>query len=49
MHNKSYTYLLNVEPRNLLFLKTYNTEFDDIIITFTDKNGRLFEIEEKSI
>ena len=26
--NKSYTYLLNVEPSNLVFLKTYNTEFD---------------------
>ena len=23
-HNKSHTYLLNVEPRNLVFLKTYN-------------------------
>ena len=26
--NKSYAYLLNVEPSNLVFLKTYNTEFD---------------------
>ena len=26
--NKSYGYLLNVEPSNLEFLKTYNTEFD---------------------
>ena len=23
-HNKSHAYLLNVEPRNLVFLKTYN-------------------------
>ena len=38
--NKSYTYLLNVEPSNLVFLKTYNTEFHEIIITFTDQNGR---------
>ena len=35
--NKSYAYLLNFEPSNLVFLKTYNTEFDEIIITFTDK------------
>ena len=26
--NKSYAYLLNVEPSNLVFLKTYNTDFD---------------------
>ena len=30
-----------------MFLKTYNTEFDDIIITFTDQNCRLLEIEDK--
>ena len=28
--SKSYAYLL----RNLMFLKTYNTQFDEIIITF---------------
>ena len=38
--NKSYAYWLNVEPSNSVFLKTYNTEFDEIIITFTDQNGR---------
>ena len=37
--NKFYAYLLNVEPSNLVFLKTYNTEFYEIIITFTDQNG----------
>ena len=30
-----------------MFLKTYNTEFDDIIITFSDQNGRSLEIEDK--
>ena len=30
-----------------MFLKTYNTEFDEIIITFTDQNGRMLEIEDK--
>ena len=34
--NKPFAYLFNVEPSNLVFLKTYNTEFDEIIITFTD-------------
>ena len=33
---KCYAYLLNFEPSNLVFFKTYNTEFDEIIITFAD-------------
>ena len=41
------SYLLNVEPNNLVFLKTNNTEFDEIIITFMDKNGIPLEIEDK--
>ena len=45
--NKSYFYLLKVEPRNLVFLKTYNTEFDEIVIPFTDQNGRSLEIKDK--
>ena len=38
--NKSYAYLLDVESSNLVFLKTYNTDFNKIIITFSDQNGR---------
>ena len=45
--NKSYAYLSNVEPSNLLFLKTYNTVFDKILIKFMDQNGRPLEIEDK--
>ena len=47
MPKKPYVYLLNVEPSNLVFLKTYNTEYDKIIITFTDQNGRPFKIKDK--
>ena len=47
MPNKSYAYLLNVHPNNLVFLKTYNTQFDEIIITFTDQNCQPLEIENK--
>ena len=36
--NKSYAYLLNVDPSKLVVLKTYNTEFDEIILTFTHQN-----------
>ena len=45
--NKCYVYLLNVEPSNLLLWKTYNTDFDEIIIVFTDQNGRTSKIEGK--
>ena len=44
---KKYAYLLNVEPGNLLFLKTHNAGLDKIVITFTDQNGRPRDIEEK--
>ena len=44
--NKSYAYLFNVEPNNLVFLKTYNTDFDEIITTFTDQNDRPLEIKD---
>ena len=43
---KFYAYLLNAEPSNCV-LKTYNTDFDDITITFTDENGRPWKIEDK--
>ena len=45
--NKSYAYLLSAEPSNLVFLKTYNAECHEIIITFTDQNGRPLEKEDK--
>ena len=45
--SKSYTYLLNVEARNLVFLKTHNNVSHEIIITFTDQNGRPLEIQDK--
>ena len=30
-----------------MLLKTYNTEFDEIIRTFNDQNSRPLEIEDK--
>ena len=47
MPTRSYAYLLNVEPSNIVFFKTYNTEFYEIIITFMDQNDKLLEIENK--
>ena len=45
--NKSYAYLLNIELRNLVLLKTYDIEFDEIIEKFTDQNSRPLEIKTK--
>ena len=39
--------MLNVQLSNLVFLKTYNTEFDEIIIISTDQDGTSLEIEHK--
>ena len=44
MPNKYYAYLLNVEPSSLMFLKTYITEFHEIIIIFTDQNSKHLKI-----
>ena len=38
---------MNVKPSKLVFLKTYNTEFDETIITFTEQNDRHLEVGEK--
>ena len=39
--------MLNVEPSNLVLLKSYNTKFHEIITTFMDQNGRPLGIEDK--
>ena len=39
--------MLNVEPSNLVFLKTYNTKFDEIIVKFMDQNSRPLDLEDK--
>ena len=39
--------MLDVEPSSSIFLKTCITEFDEIMITFTDQNGRPLEIADK--
>ena len=43
---KCYAYSVNVEPHNLVFLKTHNVDFNESIITFTHQNGRLLESED---
>ena len=49
MSNKLYTYFLNVESSKSVFLFTCvsNIDFDDVMIAFTDENGRPLEKEVK--
>ena len=45
--NKSFDRLLNVSPRNFIFLKTLESEFSYIEVWFTDQNPEQLEIENK--
>ena len=45
--NESFGQLLNIWPKNLIFLKTFNSEFSYIEVWFTDQNSKLLEIEDK--
>ena len=45
--NKSYAYLLNIESSNVVLLKTYEIECDELFINFIEQNRTPLEIEEK--
>ena len=45
--NKSFGSLLHISPSNHIFLKTFNSEYDEIVVWFTDKNGKPLEIEDR--
>ena len=45
--NKSFGILLDISPTNHIFLKTFNSEYDEIIVWFTDQNNKLLEIEDR--
>ena len=34
-------------PTNRIFLKTFNSEYDDIIVWFTDQKSKILEIEDR--
>ena len=44
--NKQYGQLISISPYSLIFLKTMNTEFSEIEISFTDQNNNALEIED---
>ena len=45
--NKTFGSLLEISPRNHVFLKTFNSEFTEIKVWFPDQKGRPLEVEDK--
>ena len=45
--NKSFGSLLDISPANHIFLKTFNSEYNEIIVWSTDQNNRPLEIEDR--
>ena len=44
--NRSFGSLLEISPSNHIFLKTFNSEYDEIIVWLTDQNSQPLEIED---
>ena len=45
--NKTFGSLLEISPRNNVFLKTFNSEFRKTKVWFTDQKSRPLEVEDK--
>ena len=45
--NKPFGSLLEISPTNHIFLKIFNSEFQDIEVWFTDQNSQPLEIEDR--
>ena len=45
--NKPFGSLLEISPTNHIFLKTFNSEYDEIIVWLTDQNSQPLEIEDR--
>ena len=45
--NKPFGSLLEISPTNHIFLKTFNSEYDEIKIWFTDQNSKPLEMEDR--
>ena len=45
--NKTFGSLLEISPPNHVFLKTFNSEFKEIRIWFTDQTSKPLEVEDK--
>ena len=45
--NKSFDQLLDISPKNFIFLKTFNSELSYTEVWFTDQNSTPLETEDK--
>ena len=45
--NKPFGSLLEISLTNNIFLKTFNLEYNEIEVWFTDQNSKPLEIEER--
>ena len=45
--NKPFGSLLKIYPTSHIFLKTFNSEYDEIKVWFTDQNSKQLEIEDR--
>ena len=45
--NKLFRSLLEISPTNHIFLKTFNSEYDEIKVWFSDQNSQPLEIEDR--
>ena len=45
--NKPFGSLLEISPINHIFLKAFNSEYDEIIVWLTDQNSQALEIEDR--
>ena len=45
--NKTFASLLEISPTNHIFLKTFNSEFQEINIWLSDQNSKPLEVEDK--
>ena len=47
VHNKPFGSLLEISPTNHFFLKTFNSEYDEIKVWFTDQNSQPLGIDDR--
>ena len=45
--HKPFGSLLEISPKNHIFLNPFNSEFQDIRVWFTDQNSQPLEIEDR--
>ena len=45
--NKSFGSLLEISPTNHIFLKTFNSEYNEIEVWFRDQNSKPLELEDR--